>query len=682
MFLLTILLCLVREAVSAKEEVLFDYTFPVHTTERCPLNSSDWIAASDRLHCNDTHGYHCVPDKTFSFLIEFCYPEGKRKRFQKGNCLELAYTGILNHVKCRNFTFGCPDEDYNSDELYRYPACLNIYENCFTADTHCLKMRCSRKEQRALEQGREDGCTYTGYIVGLCVISVLCISFFIVNIILLYKNRQLIQKMKRNLSYEVNPLLGGRMNTASENKRLDHLNMEDDIGRYIFVDFTVEDAQLFDLLKRQCLNGVYVGFKYLVESKVIPRKKNEIFHQHDAHGCTLLHYAAQGGSITIIEKILTTDPEAKLQNESYRGQNALHFAIKYKQKELSEYLITQHGKKFIKKSMVEFDHSKVKEDRKIASNGTGEFEPFHWIAWNGDLRILEVLKEADVDLTRLTRNGLGILDIACMKKENDFCRHVIENEKQINLEKVDSSGWNISHYAAMSDNVEVLKLLKNKHEHLIKAKTHWNKTTLHIACEYGCRSIVTYLIGHFQSLLKSKDDHGWNAAHYAAKGGNLEILKELLKTKRIEIDSLTEEGKTLLHIACIHKQVEICNFVAERFSQDPNWGLLDLKTTNHGWTAAHYLGVESKGDGSEAEIIDMLHERKMKLSATTNKGYSILTIAIDHLNTRLTKHILSNKYRAILEITEKSIRKDREHTKNEQVLKILDDALSEIISDK
>ncbi|XP_062603602.1 uncharacterized protein LOC134265408, partial [Saccostrea cucullata] len=434
MLLLTILIVL-----TAKEDVLSDYSFPVYTTERCPRDKSEWDAASTRLHCNDSHGYHCVPDKTFTSLIEFCYPDGKFKRFQKGNCLELAYTGILNHVKCKNFSFGCPDQDYNSNELYNYPACLNILENCFIADISCLKLRTDRKKQRAMKQGRQDECLCTGYIAAFSVLSILTIMCVLVKIIHFCYNKQQKQKKKQNLTYEENPLLKRRINSESENMRSDHLNME---GIYMYIVYF-------------CLIKLNKGEKYM----------DKLSLKRD-HGI-----ATQGGSITILKTILKTDPEARLQNESHQGQNALHFAIRYKRKDMSEYLITQHGKTFIK-STDGVDQSSSMEENKNASIRTGKFEPFHWIAWNGDLRILEVLKEAYVDLTKLTKNGLGILDIACMKKENDFCRHVIENEKEIDIEKVDASGWNIAHYAAMSNNVEVMQLLKNKHEQLLKSKTN------------------------------------------------------------------------------------------------------------------------------------------------------------------------------------------------------------------
>lgn len=38
--------------------------------------------------------------------------------FHSGNCLELAANGILNHAKCKYFTWGCPDKPYFSDKIY------------------------------------------------------------------------------------------------------------------------------------------------------------------------------------------------------------------------------------------------------------------------------------------------------------------------------------------------------------------------------------------------------------------------------------------------------------------------------------------------------------------------------------------------------------------------------------
>ena len=54
----------------------------MNPVDKCSLSEQDWNMKSNQLRCNKTHGYHCVPNKNLTSLIEFCYPGG---RFEKGN---------------------------------------------------------------------------------------------------------------------------------------------------------------------------------------------------------------------------------------------------------------------------------------------------------------------------------------------------------------------------------------------------------------------------------------------------------------------------------------------------------------------------------------------------------------------------------------------------------------------
>ncbi|XP_062619249.1 uncharacterized protein LOC134280816 [Saccostrea cucullata] len=126
---------------SASSAITQNFAFQVFQVESCPMSKVDWDSASKRLNCNTTHGYHCVPDKYFTSLIEFCYPHGYRLPFERGNCLELAANGILNHVPCHStFSSGCPSQFYFSNELYKYQKCLSINTElgCFDADVPCI----------------------------------------------------------------------------------------------------------------------------------------------------------------------------------------------------------------------------------------------------------------------------------------------------------------------------------------------------------------------------------------------------------------------------------------------------------------------------------------------------------------------------------------------------------------
>lgn len=117
------------------------------------MNKEAWDKSSERLKCNRTHGYHCVPNSQLTSLVEFCYPRGRTILFQEGNCLELAGSGILNHFPCKQiFSSGCPDSFYYGNQIYKYPKCLaiNTTLRCFDYDLQCINSRLA--ENKLLEQ--------------------------------------------------------------------------------------------------------------------------------------------------------------------------------------------------------------------------------------------------------------------------------------------------------------------------------------------------------------------------------------------------------------------------------------------------------------------------------------------------------------------------------------------------
>lgn len=85
--------------------------FEVFPVEKCPMCKEDWEMASRRLNCNSTHGYHCVPNRQFTSLIEFCYPKGDRFPFEKGivipfDIITLFYL-ISVYISSINLTLQC-----------------------------------------------------------------------------------------------------------------------------------------------------------------------------------------------------------------------------------------------------------------------------------------------------------------------------------------------------------------------------------------------------------------------------------------------------------------------------------------------------------------------------------------------------------------------------------------------
>ncbi|XP_061179351.1 uncharacterized protein LOC133187976 [Saccostrea echinata] len=167
----------------------YSYSFGVYRVEECPMNQSEWEVAAERRQCNKTHGYHCAPDKYHSTLIEFCYTK-KRILIHTGNCVELAADGILNHVKCQNFTNGCPEKPYYSNELYTYPNCMSLAIGCFTSDKECLKERFNKLQgSRTIKQTTEG---IPVYLIALPVL--IC---FVVVIVLIFIFRRKVSKINQ-----------------------------------------------------------------------------------------------------------------------------------------------------------------------------------------------------------------------------------------------------------------------------------------------------------------------------------------------------------------------------------------------------------------------------------------------------------------------------------------------------
>lgn len=113
------------------------YQFPVYTTKICPRNQTERENRLSALHCTDFNGYLCVPNENFTELLEFCYSSYKIT-IQPGVCLFLTKrNSVVDIYDCRQFTSGCPDFPYFSDEKYKHQNCARIKEGCFLAEPSC-----------------------------------------------------------------------------------------------------------------------------------------------------------------------------------------------------------------------------------------------------------------------------------------------------------------------------------------------------------------------------------------------------------------------------------------------------------------------------------------------------------------------------------------------------------------
>lgn len=200
-----VIICTFGTKLSDATQKNYSYSFYVWPVESCPMSKSDWQAASKRTGCNDTHVYHCAPDKFHSSLVEFCYYKTPNL-VERGNCLELAADGILNNVNCYDFIKGCPDEAYISNEIFMYPVCLSLAFNCFTSDVKCLQKK-FKEQKAAIRQSDRSQTDFEGQVIAFYVLLPLLLSLLIclcVSLYFLTKYKREVKKIKKSSAIEEN----------------------------------------------------------------------------------------------------------------------------------------------------------------------------------------------------------------------------------------------------------------------------------------------------------------------------------------------------------------------------------------------------------------------------------------------------------------------------------------------
>ncbi|XP_062620998.1 ankyrin-3-like [Saccostrea cucullata] len=301
-------------------------------------------------------------------------------------------------------------------------------------------------------------------------------------------------------------------------------------------------------------------------------------------GGSVAYFAAQGGDVRILQLLA----EAGLSVFETRKDNwtILHSACLNAQYKMCQYILSQYP------YMLEV----------VDTDG---WNAAHYAAKGGDVRILQILVEEGLSLNETTKDNLTMLHIACLTTQHKMCQYILSKYPNM-LKAVDINGFNAAHHAAQGGDVRILQLLAEAGL-TVTETTKDNRTILHIACLNAQYKICQYILSQYPNMLKAVDTYGWNAAHFAAEGGDANILQLLLE-EGLPATETTRDNLTILHIACRNAQYEICQLI---LSQYPNM-LNDVDTT--GKKATHYAS-----QGGDVRILQLLTKKQVHLIASNDK---------------------------------------------------------------
>ena len=246
-------------------------------------------------------------------------------------------------------------------------------------------------------------------------------------------------------------------------------------------------------------------------------------------GWAALHYAAENGSLRIVELLIghVTNPNVTNNN----GWTALHLAVDKHSLEIVE-LLLRHG---------------VNPDVTINNGWTA----LHLAIKNHSLEIVELL-----------------------------LRHGANPDVTFN------TGWTAMHLAARDGHKEIVQSLL-AYDAMLDARDDKGWNALHDAAENGHESTAQLLLA-YNADVEAPNLDGWTALHLAANGGHVNMVA-LLVNAGSDLSAVEVSGRTALSTAAVHGQDKVVEALLS-LGADPN--IVHLHGNNTLSTAACFCKPE------------------------------------------------------------------------------------------
>ena len=153
---------------------------------------------------------------------------------------------------------------------------------------------------------------------------------------------------------------------------------------------------------------------------------------------------------------------------------------------------------------------------------------------------------------------------------------------------------------------------------------------LHIAALEGDLNLCKVLIDKHNFDLNLCDKHGWTALHLSAQSGNYELVTYFADMET-DIQLKANGGKNCLHIAALKEHLNLCKVLIKNHKFDVN--LADKR----GWTALHF-SVQI----GNYELVTYFADMGTDIHLKTNDGFNCLHIAAEQGHLYLSKRLIGN----------------------------------------
>jgi len=367
---------------------------------------------------------------------------------------------------------------------------------------------------------------------------------------------------------------------------------------------------------------------YLLNKKILTKsrlnyvlKNNINVNFKNRHGVRILETLIRNKNISLLNLIFKT---LIFKNETVlRLINAHKYHLAMSKRQLFDFIEYEKSKIEITKPMF---INAIKNTDKFVLNLLLEHEVNNYIfdITNGYNLLIEAVEQNNLPMVQfLIQKGVNVneknfksstpLIISAENGDKDIVEYLVEHGAQINERNAD--GETALKVSYTKWNCNIVKYLI-EHGANINDTNHLGKTLLILAIEENQMEMIQYLLQHATLKIDLEDGLHWTALMYAAKQGNVQIIKRLLE-QGANVKHCDSYGDTPLLIAAEYGQEDAVKFFIESKKADIN-------ETNHmGWTA---LMLASKS--GNIPVIDYLIKMGANRKLRTKKGSSSLLIAV------------------------------------------------------
>ncbi|XP_046329919.1 ankyrin repeat and KH domain-containing protein 1-like [Haliotis rufescens] len=262
----------------------------------------------------------------------------------------------------------------------------------------------------------------------------------------------------------------------------------------------------------------------------------------------------------------------------------------------------------------------------MSSNGMDGHTPAVIAAKMGRRVIFDLLVKKGANLTMKEKNN-NILLMACKGGNVDIVKYVLK-QNIVDINSKNERELTPAMMAARWGHKEVFDLLISKGADITHVSEE-DENILHLACYGGNVDIVKYVLKQNIVDINSIEEEEMTSAMIATYKGQRDVFY-LLVRGGADLTHQDEDNFNVLHVACTNKQTEIAKYLITNTTVDIN------SVNNRGKTPVMLAALNGLG-----EVFDLLVSKGADLTSVTALQENILHLACDGLNVEMVKYILT-----------------------------------------